>query len=146
MNWKDAVLAYPTKCSLEISERYALFPEDESPSLGAAWPDQYPNSEGRGVYLILSKAEVPLYIGKAVKQRLGNRLGVYFGTDRKTKGCLVRHPIAVGKGWSERPTYIVTVAVPNDLGDEATRLETYLIEKLQPSDNIVGILRDKEAA
>jgi hypothetical protein len=65
MKWKDAVLEYAAKCSLEISEHYALFPEGEDLGIGAAWPQQYPNSERRGVYLILSKAELPLYIGKS---------------------------------------------------------------------------------
>ncbi len=155
MKWKDVVLAYPANCSLEISERYALFPQDEDPAPPIAWPQQYPHSDQRGVYLILSKAEDPLsiggtecpfYIGKASKQRLGNRLGVYFGTDRKTKGCRIKHPVSVGKGWSERPAYIVTIAVPEDMGDEASKLEKYLIDKLQPRDNIVGILRGKKKA
>ncbi len=51
MKWRDVVSAYPAKGSLEISERYALFPEDEDQAPLIAWPQQYPHSDKRGVYL-----------------------------------------------------------------------------------------------
>jgi hypothetical protein len=140
MKWKEVVLAYPAKCTLEISEPYALFSEGEVP-IGSIWPSQYPHSERRGVYLIFSKAEVLLYVGKAAKQQIGNRLGTYFSADRETGACRVKHPVGLADGWTERPTYIVTIAVPDAMGDEASKLEEYLIKQLQPCDNTVGILR-----
>src|SRR5437879_28854 len=116
MTWRDAIQAYPARCALEVSEHYGLFP-DETGALCAnrSWPTQYPNSERRGVYLILSKTDIPLYVGKAAKQGIGKRLGVYFGTDRKTKCCRLKHPVAPAdleddrekfNGWTERPAYI----------------------------------------
>jgi hypothetical protein len=150
MTWREAVLAYQ-RCPLQINGHYALFP-DETGTIPAesCWPQQYPNSDRKGVYLILSKTDVPLYIGKAAKQGIGKRLGVYFGTDRKTKGCRVKHPVAPAdwkgsehfSGWCQRPAYIVTVAVADDKGNEASNLETYLIEQLQPCCNTVGIRKE----
>lgn len=146
MTWKDAILTFST--SLRHSEHYALFGNDSGSILtGSCWPKKYPNSDRKGIYLILSKADVPLYIGMTAKQRIGNRLGKYFGTDSKTKGCRVKAPIApVGwkgsghfPGWCQCPTYIVTVAVPDNEGDTASALEKFLIDRLQPCCNVVGI-------
>lgn len=151
MTWREAVRAYQ-RCPLEPSGHYALFPDGTGAiPVEHSWPKQYLNSERRGVYLILSKTDVPLYVGKAAKQAIGKRLGRYFGTDRKTNGCRVKHLVAPAdwqgsehfSGWCQRPAYIVTVPVPDDMGEEASQLETYLIEQLQPCCNTVGIRKHK---
>ncbi len=55
MKWKDAVLEYPAKCSLEISERYALFPEGEDLGIGAAWPQSSIRTANEGVSISSSR-------------------------------------------------------------------------------------------
>lgn len=64
MKWKDAVLEYRRSAPLRLVSVTPCFPGEDL-GIGAAWPQQYPNSKRRGVYLILSKAELPLYIGKS---------------------------------------------------------------------------------
>jgi hypothetical protein len=111
---------------LEVSDPY---------DLEADWRSKNsPNATRAGVYLFLDQAQQLLYVGKASwKRTLGGRLYNYFRTEADG-GCRIRH-----EGWSSRPKYVLTVAVPEDMPFEAPALEEYLVAKLKPLDNTVGI-------
>jgi hypothetical protein len=117
---------------LEVSGLYALFPSSPSTEevLGR-WPDQWPNGERAGAYLIFDEQLALLYVGKASK--IGARLSGWFGYD-ENKCCRVRHP-----GWSRPPRFVLTVAVPEEMRFEAPALEAYLIRALTPPDNTAGL-------
>ena len=112
--------------ALEISELYALFPEeDETPPLAQShWNVQWPNSESNGVYAVFSKftndKKDLQYIGKASSpgMRLGHRLGAHFGG--KKEACTIKVPTR----WvAQRLRYIVTIPVPADEPFIAAALE-----------------------
>jgi excinuclease UvrABC nuclease subunit len=119
----------------EVSCVYGLFPKDagEFAEVKSRWPESYPHSDRRGVYLIFGKSGRLLYVGKASQQPIGTRLGSYFHSDGN-KGCRIAHP-----DWSETPAYVVTIAVPDDRWHEASSLEEYLIVALKPCDNSRGL-------
>jgi hypothetical protein len=126
--------------ALTVGGLYALFPDEaENVDVAHQWDDSWPNSDEAGVYLIFGANGRLLYIGKAsMNHYIGGRLSNHFGRDKLTKGCRVFHQ----DGWSERPMYIATVAVPHHMKFEASALEEYLIEHLRPSDNLRGIAQN----
>ncbi len=123
---------------LEVSGLYALFPSTENVGMADAgnWRDNaWPNGERAGVYAIFDDDVQLLWIGKAsMNSSLGGRLYKYFREDRHNLDCIIRHT-----GWSPRPAYVMTVAVPRDMPFEAPALEKYLINRLQPRDNTIGV-------
>jgi hypothetical protein len=135
----DAIARYerthrhPDRPALAVSPRYSLFPELAEP--GPRWPDSWPNAGNRGVYLMLDAEESVLYVGKAsVNSSLGARLGAYFqyGDDRRCKFRFQDYWLPL------IPTYVVTIAVPDDSPFEAPALEEFLIRELGPPRNTVG--------
>ena len=122
---------------LNMSGLYALFPDEVQTAGDVAyrWNDQWPNSDEAGVYFIFGSSGRLLYIGKAsMNHYMGGRLSNYFGCDKATKACRIVHE----NGWSERPMYVATVAVPRGMNFEAPALEEYLIGRLEPVDNVRG--------
>jgi hypothetical protein len=74
-----------------------------------------------------------LYVGKAsMSNILAARLSSYFGYG-KEKTCRVFHD-----NWKNKPRFVITVAVPDNLIFEAPSLEEFLIRELKPGDNMVG--------
>lgn len=117
---------------IELSCLYALFPQEgERPaSADSRWNSPFPNSDRQGCYLIFGESGKLLYVGKASgNARMGGRLGMYFGHDRLTGDCRV-----LSHDWNERPMYVATIAVPNGMGFEASALEEYLVNRLNPCD------------
>lgn len=119
--------------ALELSGVYALFPEEELPDfVEYRWNEDYPNAARKGVYLIFGRSGRVLYIGKAsLGASIGGRLGTYFAGKNECR--------LLSTDWTERPTYIATIAVPQGMSFEAAALEEYLIRCLNPCDNGVGV-------
>jgi len=117
---------------LELKGMYALFPEEGlADFVESRWNEPYPNADRKGVYLIFGRTGVLLYVGKAsMGASIGGRLGTYFAGKKECR--------LVFTDWTERPTYIATIAVPQGMGFEASALEEYLIRSLQPCDNNLG--------
>jgi excinuclease UvrABC nuclease subunit len=119
-----------------------LYPGEENSgvSVASGWPKEYPNSSRKGVYAIFGRTGKLLYIGKAsMNHYIGSRLGAYFRYEKLTRACEPIH-----NGWRERPSYIATVAVPDNMSFEAPALEEYLIQRLNPSHNAMGLSRSNE--
>jgi hypothetical protein len=112
---------------------YALFPEEgRADFVESRWNEPFPNADRKGVYLIFSRTGMLLYVGKAsMGASIGGRLGTYFAGKNECRLLFT--------DWTERPTYIATIAVPQGLGFEAAALEEYLIKNLKPCDNNLGI-------
>ena len=119
--------------ALELSGLYALFPEEGLTDLAESrWNEPYPYADRKGVYLIFGKTGMLLYIGKAsMAATLGGRLGTYFAGKKECRLLFT--------DWTERPDYVVTIAVPQGMSFEAPLLEEYLIKSLKPCDNNLGI-------
>jgi hypothetical protein len=124
----------PNLGRLRLGDPYALFPEGPHPSgvkLVGRWPDEWPNVDSPGVYLILSANLDILYVGKtSLRQTFGTRLSDWFRSETDTGKCRV-----IGT-WSSSPTYVATIPVGAPF--EAPSLEEYLIQELRPPDNLVG--------
>lgn len=122
-------------CRFQVSGIYGLFPSEEHEvfAVESRWPETYPNASRRGVYLIFGKSGRLLYLGKASQQAIGNRLGAYFHYE-ENRACRILH-----SGWSETPSYVVTIAVDDDKWFEASALEEFLIVALKPCDNSRGL-------
>ena len=118
---------HPGCPSFDISQKYDLFPSKNiDGNSGMGWPEEYPYADRQGVYLICNKNKQVLYIGKAsLTHTLGARLGHYFKYAPGRKSCCVNKDHV----WSNKPRYLVTVAVPCDMAFEAPALEEYLITK-----------------
>lgn len=123
--------------SLEKSGLYDLFPSNGAVEVpvAATWPDDpWPFASRAGVYLIFDEKLDLLYVGKAsLSSSLGERLCNYFRIDRD-RGCCIRHD-----GWKKTPRYVATIAVPEDMRFEAPALEEFLITRLQPIANSIGL-------
>jgi hypothetical protein len=121
--------------ALELSGIYALFPDRLGPAdeVKHKWDDTWPFSSRSGVYFIFADSGEIVYIGTA--WNIGVRLGKYFhyDVDRKCK--------IVGT-WIERPAYLATLAVPEEMSFEAAGLEEYFIDRLNPRLNKIGRLED----
>ena len=123
---------HPDLAELKSSDLYALFPEEAEKLATICWDQQWPNSDHAGVYLIFNKNGELLYVGKA--RVLGHRLASTFEYPQprgESKAC------EIVPAWSPPgPAYIATVAVPDESKFEAASLEEYLIDKLNPSENV----------
>jgi hypothetical protein len=132
----DAIARYhdtyrhPGLGRLEMSDLYALFPEENSGfAVENRWPSWWPNGNQPGVYLIFSANMELLYVGKA--GHLGSRLNSWFWWEAgQGSGCKVLHK------WRTGPSYVATVALGREF--EALGLEGFLIEELDPSENTMG--------
>ena len=131
-------IRHPTLPDLQISPKYELFPKSKPNSSDIpAWPNRYPFSDKQGIYLILSRDDRLLYVGKAsMNSCISSRLSSYFEYEPISRRCQVRN---LDK-WSESPHYIVTVAVPDSSSFEAPAIEEYLIKNYSKDlpDNTIG--------
>lgn len=118
--------------ALELRGMYALFPEEGvAEFVESRWNDPYPNADRKGIYLIFGRTGVLLYVGKAsMGASIGGRLGTYFAGKNECR--------LLSTDWTERPTYVATIAVPEGMTFEAAALEEYLIRRLNPCDNKHG--------
>jgi hypothetical protein len=121
---------------LTLSGIYSLDPNSGSKSESdLVWPGTWPNAGSHGVYFIFGPKMELLYVGEASgpTSSIGRRLSSYFPDSMDMSKS------RAGDGrWSMNPTFVVTVAVDVNGGDEAPELERYLISRLQPLDNIQG--------
>lgn len=116
-------LRNPTLDPFEISDVYSLFPITDTPE--PRWPQPYPHRDRQGVYLIFDEAMKLLYVGKtSVNKTLRKCLAAYFSNDRDKNICRVKKQGV----WSTMPSYLITIAVPNDASIEAPALEEYLLK------------------
>ena len=116
---------------LEVGPVLDLFPEEPSPKGFTAsknWYAPWPHKDRAGVYLIYDQDFKLLYVGMA--GIFDRRLSQHFGSDHDH--C------TLFENWSNRPRYVINVAVPSDMAFEAAALEAFLIYGLKPSDNIHG--------
>ncbi len=123
----------PKMPPLELSNFYDLFPGTDE----AECEDRWPNVYSPGVYLIFDVNKRVIYIGKAsMNSWFGARLGTYFklGPD---KSCVVLD----ADKWNGDPRFVAVIPMQEDFRFEAPALEEFLITKLQPIDNKVGITR-----
>lgn len=115
----------PNLPQLDISGLYDLFPGEMNKldvQVSEFWPESYPYGDRKGIYLVLNEQLKLLYVGKAsLGSCIGNRLNSYFGYDENKK-CKLKHST-----WSERPRFLMTIAVPIDLGFEAPALEEFFL-------------------
>ena len=123
---------------LELSGLYALFPENHKTlpkGVTGHWPDDdWPNGDEAGVYIFLGSKFNLLYIGKTSLLKLKDRLSAYF-----RYGDLNRCRIPDEHGWTEKPEFVVTIGILAKTAFESAALEEYLISRLQPSQNTIGI-------
>ncbi|MGD9852470.1 MAG: GIY-YIG nuclease family protein [Nitrospirales bacterium] len=119
----------------KISGLYDLCPQLPRTNLEkieGAWPDQWPNSDQPGVYLILNEKLELLYVGKAsMRNVMGVRLSSYFNGSAKG-------PCKICPGWQGEPRYLFTIGMPKETSFEAAALEEYLIRELSPPENVRG--------
>jgi hypothetical protein len=99
------------------------------------WPDYWPSGGASGIYAFFNGDEL-LYIGKASRQPLANRVGSYFKHAEGRKRGVLRKP----GSWSKEPTHVVMWTVPKEMYFEAAALEEYLIYELRDflPDNVIG--------
>ncbi|MGO9084187.1 MAG: hypothetical protein ACLQBK_03100 [Candidatus Sulfotelmatobacter sp.] len=109
---------------LEISGRYILFPNTAEAGKPSCWPAEYEHSKRVGVYVICGGSGRVLYVGRS--WFVGRRLFDYFGCGAEPD---------VSMKWTEKPMFVVTVAVPQTMEWEAAGLEELLIDHLHPPDN-----------
>jgi hypothetical protein len=121
---------------LELSGVYSLFPEKYKKlpkEVTARWPDDdWPNGDKAGVYIFLDSKLNVLYIGKA--SLLKDRLAAYFRYDD-----LNRCRIPDEHGWEVKPEFVATIGIPVKTAFESSAIEEYLITRLQPSQNTIGM-------
>lgn len=108
-----------------LSGLYSLHPTCDLP-VPMRWPAQYPNCDATGLYLVYNELAQLLYVGKA--NRIGHRLGNYFGEDQDPTVCVI-----LSSEWSSRPGYVATIVTADET--EALELERHLIRELDPPDN-----------
>lgn len=113
----------PTLPEYQISKIYSLFPESEE----FGWPMTWPHNEKSGIYFILDENKKLIYIGES--NRIGGRLSSYFKYDDNRK-CFIRHK------WVRTPFYLFTLAVQDNYFFERLSLEAFLINTLNPDNNI----------
>lgn len=121
---------------LEFSGLYALFPENYKTlpkGVTGRWPDDdWPNGDKAGVYIFLDSKLKVLYIGKT--SLLKDRLGAYFRYDD-----LNRCRIPDEHGWNVKPEFVVTIGISAKTAFESSAIEEYLIDRLQPPENTIGM-------
>ena len=132
---------HPKLPPVQVSGLYALFPEKYAQlpkEVIARWPDDdWPNAEMPGVYILLDSKLTVRYIGRtSMWSSLKTRLSAYFRyADPVSKRC----KIPPEHGWDVKPEFVATIGVPFKTGFEASAIEEYLIARLQPPDNTIGI-------
>jgi len=121
---------------LRLSGLYALFPENYKTlpkGVTGRWPDDdWPNGDKAGVYIFLDSKLNVLYIGKA--SLLKDRFAAYFRYDD-----LNRCRIPDEHGWEVKPEFVATIGIPVKTAFESSAIEEYLITRLQPSENTIGM-------
>ena len=136
LDWFQNVFLNSTLPKAEVSDFYDLFPTRPSPpeiTIKGKYPQTFPFSDRKGVYIILDSNLKVLYIGKASFDNfIGNRLGTHF--IGKDKCCSPKSYSWTPPG----PRYVISIAVPKEYTFMASSLEEYLIAKLQPTDNKHG--------
>lgn len=123
---------------LQIGDLYDLSPEKGRVNKHAKlnWEDdEWPNGDKAGVYIFFDNNLDIIYIGKAsMNNTLSARLYSYFRYNKKTESCKIKH-----NGWRNKPRYVLTIAVPDEMSFEAPAIEEYPIQEMQPKDNTIGI-------
>lgn len=116
---------------------YDLFP-DVSDSIFdqvTRWPNPWPLPSRAGVYAFLDQQMTILHVGKApFRNSLAAHLSSYCRYEPGRRSSCKLH-----QAWKNSPKYIVIVAVPQSSRFEAAALEEFLISKIQPIENSVGI-------
>lgn len=129
----------PVLVPFKIAAPYDLFPERDicSFSYQQKWPDSWLYPMRAGVYAFFSEDAKLLYVGKAsFRSSISARLATYCGYQEGR-----RSPCKLSNQWKSSPRYVAIVAVPEETRFEASALEEYLISKLQPPENSVGLER-----
>lgn len=107
------------------------------------WPHKeipYPHCDRPGVYAIFNEKKEVLYIGKASNSSsIGGRLSSYFRNKKSNpRICeLKHHP----DSWHGTPRFIMAAAVHKSY--QAPSLEEYLIRKMDPPANVIGLKRKR---
>ena len=110
-----------------ISGLYDLNPEKEAQlEVESKWPKEWLNNGKAGVYFFLDENLEVAYIGKS--NHFGYRFGSYFEYD-ENKNCKTKHT------WKTNPSFVLTVAVPDESKFECTGLEEFLLSKIVTTDN-----------
>lgn len=130
----------PAQSLFEVGQPYDLFPLRGATAVpcGGKWPEPWPHPLRAGVYAFLSDNGELLYIGKAsFRNSIAARLSTYCGYEAgRGSQCLLYHQ------WkTAAPRYVVTIAVPESTRFEASALEEFLINELQPPENSIGLER-----
>lgn len=135
----NADFRHPKLKPLAVSDLYALFPDELSvPHTGPKWPDPWPNADGPGVYLVFARNMELVYVGKSTSS-LNVRVSSYFRYSRDgTRRCELKWE------WRHTPCYIAIIAVDKDKFFEASALEEYLIDRMQPLENQRGIRESRD--
>ncbi len=95
------------------------------------WDTGYPFGDRAGCYAFFDANKKLVYIGKAsLSHILGRRIDSYFLRSGSSPSAVLKHQ------WESPPRYIVSIAVSKPY--EAPSLEEFLIDKLQPSENLRG--------
>jgi hypothetical protein len=119
---------HPRLEPFKISGIYSLFP-DEAPA-EHNWPVMWPGAGYAGVYFVFGAQMQLLYIGSGFN--VAGRLSQHFSGSRGP--CRILEP-----GWKTRPAFIATIATLRQF--EASSLEEFLIEVLDPPENVHGKTR-----
>jgi hypothetical protein len=118
---------------LEMSDLYDLFPAGDHSNSNKAWPAKWPMAEKPGVYFFFDDDLQLLYVGKAsMNNTLGARLSSYCGY-AADRSCQLKH------SWSRKPRFVTVIGLNDDLRFEAPALEEFLIMRLKPVENTVGL-------
>ena len=127
--------------STALQELNQSFPRPGIPPLSLAepydlqhdWPESWPNAEFAGVYAMLDDAKTLLYIKKSsFGAGIGARLGAWFGYGPNREASPKHEALKVVR-------YVVTLGVPKGHEFEAPAIEEFLIGRLHPALNKVGV-------
>ncbi len=112
--------------------RIGLIAIDGQYDLENDWPKAYPNVKSAGVYILLDSNNSLLYVGKtSCDSSFGKRFNQYFmyGEDKKYK---------VKNKYYAEVKKILTIPLPSGHEFEASAIEEFLIQKLNPRLNKIG--------
>jgi hypothetical protein len=129
----------PALVPFEIAAPYDLFPERGLGSLTCErkWPDSWFHPMRAGVYAFFGDDAELLYVGKAsFRSSISARLATYCGY-QESRGS----PCNFLRQWKGSPRYVTVVAVPEETRFEASALEEFLISRLRPPENYIGLDR-----
>lgn len=133
--------------NLEWSKPYELSPRAKNPDI-LQWPAGWPHSKRAGVYFVLARDGLLLYVGKAsMRHCIGKRLSSYFGTNRASGDCEILDP----NSWDQElrdermPAFVVALAVPEGMSFEAAAIEEYMIRELIPPANTRGVAKSSSS-